>query len=152
MGESSTIIARYASTLYCIDPWIDGLVETGSVIDSQFHYEEMSKVEVLFDAALAQSHNVIKIRGRSNDLAGVFGDFSVDFVYIDSLHSHEVVRNDIRRWWPKVKVGGHIGGHNYSPHWPSVIKAVAEAFGMPDKLYRDTSWVVRKTAGRKCAL
>jgi len=148
MGESSKIIGRHAGRLYCIDPWKDGLIETGSVTNLQFHYQEMSKVEILFDAAVANMQSVIKIRGASNDLADVFGDRSLDLVYIDSLHTYEVVRNDIMRWWPKVKQGGFIGGHNHSSRWPGVVRAVAEAFGKPDKLYRDTSWIVNKGADR----
>jgi hypothetical protein len=31
---------------------------------------------------------------------------------------------------------------------PGVVRAVAEAFGKPDKLYRDTSWIVSKGADR----
>jgi predicted O-methyltransferase YrrM len=55
MGESSEILARYAGKLYCIDRWKDGLIETGS----GFHYQQMAKVEALFDAALANMQNVL---------------------------------------------------------------------------------------------
>jgi hypothetical protein len=149
-GESSKIIARYAGKLFCIDPWKDGLIETGSATNSRFQYQEMAKVEALFDSALAQKPNVIKIRGDSNDLVEVFGNCLVSFVYIDSLHAYETVHNDICRWWPKIVQGGHMGGHNYSAWWPGVVRAVREAFGKPDKLYRDSSWVVRKRPGREC--
>jgi predicted O-methyltransferase YrrM len=139
-GESSQVIARYAAKLYCIDRWKDGLIEKGS----GFNYKDMSRVEILFDAALIENHNVIKIRGDSSDLAEVFGENLIDLVYIDSLHDYETVRNDICRWWPKIKQGGHIGGHNHSARWPGVMRAVREQFGGPDKLYRDSSWIVQK--------
>jgi hypothetical protein len=140
MGESSKIIARYAGKLYCIDRWKDGVIETGS----GFQYKDMAEVEALFDAAVMGNQNVIKIRGASNDLAKVFGDCLLDLVYIDALHDYDTVRNDIRCWWLKVKEGGHIAGHNHSRRWPGVIRAVCDAFGGPDKVYRDSSWLVRK--------
>lgn len=147
-GQSSGIIARYARKLYCIDRWKDGVTETGASTRSRFEYRDMSKVESLFDAAMAGHANVIKVRGDSSDLSDVFGDDTVDFVYIDALHDYEAVRNDIRGWWPKVLGGGYIGGHNHHPRWPGVIRSVQEAFGGPDKLYRDSSWIVRKRSGR----
>lgn len=109
----------------------------------------MAKVEALFDAALANKQNVIKLRGDSNDLVEVFRNCLLNFVYIDSLHSYEAVRNDICRWWSKIMDGGHIGAHNHSSRWPGVTRAVREAFGEPDKLYSDSSRVVRKGSGRK---
>lgn len=39
-------------------------------------------------------------------------DGSLDFVYIDGNHSEEYVRQDIRLWWPKVKIGGMLAGHD----------------------------------------
>jgi predicted O-methyltransferase YrrM len=147
MGESSRIIARYAAKLYCIDRWKDGVTETGASTKSRFEYQEMSKVESLFDTALAGQNHVIKLRGDSNDLVEVFGDSTVNFVYIDALHSYDAVRNDILRWWPKIMEGGHMGGHNHGPRWPGVVLSVLEAFGGPDKLYRDSSWVVQKRFG-----
>lgn len=149
MGESSSIIARYAEKLYCIDRWKDGLLETGSVGGSRFEYREMAKVQGQFDAALEGKSNVIKIQGHSNDLADVLGNDLFDLVYIDALHSYEAVCNDIWRWWPKIKQGGYIGGHNFSVRWPGVTRAVREAFGNPDKVYRDSSWIVRKMPLRK---
>jgi hypothetical protein len=108
----------------------------------------MAQVESIFDSRLGRAQNIIKIRGASNDLVDVFANSSFQLVYIDSLHTYDVVRNDIMRWWPKLQPGGFIGGHNHSSRWPGVVRAVADAFGAPDKLYRDTSWIVQKTPRR----
>lgn len=37
-----------------------------------------------------------------------FEDGSLDWVYIDGDHSYEVVAADLKAWWPKLRVGGHI--------------------------------------------
>lgn len=42
-----------------------------------------------------------------------FADGSLDFVYIDSVHTYAAVRDTFARWWPKVRRGGAIGGHDF---------------------------------------
>mmetsp|Transcript_13143 Transcript_13143/g.46577 ORF Transcript_13143/g.46577 Transcript_13143/m.46577 type:complete len:226 (+) Transcript_13143:129-806(+) len=42
-----------------------------------------------------------------------FPDGSVDFVYIDSLHNYEAVQDTFRRWYPKLRRGGIISGHDF---------------------------------------
>lgn len=36
-----------------------------------------------------------------------------DLVYIDAAHDYKSVRRDIDAWWPRVKSGGMLGGHDY---------------------------------------
>jgi len=38
---------------------------------------------------------------------------SLDFAYIDGDHSEESVAADVRAWYPKVRPGALIGGHDY---------------------------------------
>ena len=66
---------------------------------------------------------------RTEDAAGMVVDGSLDFVFIDADHSYASVVTDIALWLPKVKVGGWIGGHDYNPKWPGVVRAVDELFG-----------------------
>ena len=51
---------------------------------------------------------------------------NLDFVYIDGCHKYEVVKDDIEKYWQKVKNGGVIGGHDFTSHNLGVIKAVME--------------------------
>lgn len=50
--------------------------------------------------------------------AELFTDESVDFCFVDASHVAENVKLDIEAWWPKIKQGGILGGHDYS--WGSV--------------------------------
>lgn len=43
-------------------------------------------------------------------------DESLDMVFIDADHSYEGCSTDIREWFPKVRPGGIIGGHDYENH------------------------------------
>ena len=40
----------------------------------------------------------------------IYGDNSLDFVWIDGDHGEDIVYNDLVNFWPKLKVGGTIGG------------------------------------------
>lgn len=69
------------------------------------------------------------INDTSKEAAKLFEKGSVDFVFIDANHNYEYVKEDIALWWPKVKKGGVLSGHDYGqPVWPGVKKAVDEFF------------------------
>ena len=42
-----------------------------------------------------------------------FKDELFDFVYLDANHSEAFVSKDLELWWPKVKKGGIMAGHDY---------------------------------------
>lgn len=42
----------------------------------------------------------------------------VDFVWVDGDHINEQVIKDINNYYPKVKVGGIFGGHDWPIVWP----------------------------------
>jgi hypothetical protein len=55
----------------------------------------------------------IMVRATSEIAADMFNDNSLDFVYIDANHAYDYVVQDIELWYPKVKKGGFICGHDY---------------------------------------
>lgn len=63
---------------------------------------------------------------ESTFAARFFIDEMFDFVFIDAGHDYESVKNDLESWYPKVKKGGIIAGHDI--HAPGVAKAVNEFF------------------------
>lgn len=71
----------------------------------------------------------------------------LDVVFIDALHDYESVKQDIALWWPLVREGGYLAGHDYNHKWPGVMRAVAEAFPLfKVGLAPDSVWFVRKEA------
>ncbi len=67
--------------------------------------------------------------GDSAGAATMYGDASLDWVYIDADHHYEAVRRDILAWLPKVKQGGIIAGHDYAEYEGfGVVRAVTEIF------------------------
>jgi hypothetical protein len=53
------------------------------------------------------------IRERSEIAVKCFKPESCDFIYIDANHSYEHVRIDLSLWYPKVRPGGIVAGHDY---------------------------------------
>ena len=49
----------------------------------------------------------------SLEAAGSLDDDSLDFAFIDADHSYAAVTEDCRAWWPKVRAGGMLVGHDY---------------------------------------
>ncbi|HWE55681.1 MAG TPA: class I SAM-dependent methyltransferase [Acidimicrobiales bacterium] len=52
-------------------------------------------------------------RMTSAQAAGKVADGSLDFVYIDARHDERSAREDIDLWFPKVRPGGILAGHDY---------------------------------------
>lgn len=73
--------------------------------------------------------SVLLIVAPSVRAARLFSDGSVDFAFVDGDHRPESVRADIEAWWPKVKPGGVLAGHDYDHHWPELKAAVTDHFG-----------------------
>jgi hypothetical protein len=139
-GEGTEIFANYFDKVYAVDPWQNGYDNT----DKASYACEMTKVEKEFDTRLSKYINVIKLKTRSIDIINTINDNSIDFVYIDAIHTYESCLSDIKLWLPKIKTNFFIGGHDYHKKWNGVMKAVDEVFGKPDLVFKDHSWVVCK--------
>tara|TARA_R110002126_G_scaffold62983_7_gene161770 strand:- start:49 stop:627 length:579 start_codon:yes stop_codon:yes gene_type:complete len=80
----------------------------------------------------AQCPTAKLIRLQGTEAAEQCADQSLDFVYIDGDHSYDFVHKDINAWYPKLKSGGILAGHDYTPGNPQkgvtygVIPAVNE--------------------------
>lgn len=53
-----------------------------------------------------------------------FDDGSIDMCFIDANHTYEFVKRDIEAYWPKMKSGSTLAGHDWSDE--GVRKAVSE--------------------------
>jgi len=71
--------------------------------------------------------------------ARLFADESIAFVFIDGNHTRESVLEDCAAWWPKIKPGGVMAGHDYDHHYLEVVGAIQQFFG------RDVPHPIRKT-------
>lgn len=51
-----------------------------------------------------------------------------DFVFIDADHTYESLLQDLGAWWPLVRPGGAIAGHDHTPNFPGIERACREFF------------------------
>ena len=83
----------------------------------------------------------------SVDAAKLFDDRSLDLVFIDANHTYEHVKEDIEAWYPKIRDGGILSGHDFSGDFPGVEKAVREYFEPKKKdifLSHNNVWIINK--------
>ena len=70
-------------------------------------------------------------------------DGSFDVVFLDGMHDFPNVYGDATRWSRKVRPGGVLAGHDFSPEHPAVVRVatyVCSALGRPLILGGDTVW------------
>ena len=82
--------------------------------------------------ALARFKNVANAKiykGYTYDVVKQIKDESLDFVYIDAGHAYMECKLDIDGWYPKVKDGGILAGHDYF-NCAGVKQAVDEFVGL----------------------
>lgn len=68
----------------------------------------------------------------------------VDFVFIDGNHAKEFVAQDIGLYWPKVKLGGFLSGHDYNQKG---VKSAVDEFAAKARLpveVHQYCWLIKK--------
>lgn len=83
---------------------------------------------------------------ESDDAHPDFANDSMDFVFIDGLHTYEQVKKDCNNYWPKLKKGGFLIGHDFA-RIQGVNKAVNEfsdKVGLPVKNAQQDIWYIVK--------
>ena len=122
-GRSSSYMAveiynsRKKIKFDCIDTWL-GSVEHLDPNSIFFHKELSSDNDWLYYQFLNNIRPVCDIitpiRMTSLDAVNLYDIRSLDFIFIDASHEYEDVKKDIISWYPKLKLGGIIAGHDYT--------------------------------------
>ena len=85
------------------------------------------------------------VEACSYDAADDFADGSVAMVYVDADHHTGLVRRDIAAWWPKIRPGGRLGGHDYTGEPSNGVTIAVDEFvkdaGVPLGRIGVTWWV-----------
>lgn len=138
-GISSELFAKHCRNLYCVDIWdLEDLYDENA-------RKHISRAKKSFDKMSKNYENITTIKRHSTDAAKQYSAKTFDLVYIDANHAKEKVKEDIRSWWPKVKQGGWITGHDI--WYFGIQEAVEELLGTKYKTYPDSSWAIKKQPG-----
>lgn len=57
--------------------------------------------------------NVVVCQDYTTVCAEKFKDNYFDFIYVDARHDYKGAKKDIETWWPLLKYGGIMAGHDY---------------------------------------
>ena len=52
-------------------------------------------------------------RNFTTSCAPLYADGHFDFIYVDARHDYKGALVDMEAWWPKLKEGGIMAGHDY---------------------------------------
>jgi hypothetical protein len=120
------------SKLYLVDLW-ETYSDDGYISGIDPGGVEKGYEDVVRD--FGNDSNVKICKGFSKDWAAQFEDEYFDWIYIDADHSKKAVLEDLNCWYPKLKKGGAISGHDFLPnpheitHYFGVDAAVEDFFG-----------------------
>ena len=139
--------------LYMVDPWKaseegDSYLNTDDTIAFYTQKQHDEAMQMAIDAVNQFRDRCEILRMTSLEAAKRFDDLSLDFVFIDGDHSYEGCSLDISLWYPKLKVGGLLSGHDYvDEKGYGVIQAVDEfiaSIGGQLRLGGNNTWFVTK--------
>ena len=115
------------NALYLIDAW--GLCpgSKDSVESEEYWAEHKASVEEM----VREYPHMKMIHSLAQDVVSSFDDGTADFIYLDAVHTYEMVSAELRDWWPKVKNGAVFAGDDYCDEYKpndaiGVVRAVTE--------------------------
>jgi len=126
------------SKIYLIDPYESykgyGRTKSQVSISEKIAKKNLSKYKNKIIWIKNYSDNAVKkIKGK------------VDFVYVDGNHSYDYVLNDLRNYWPLVKKGGLLAGHDIN--FDEVSRAICNFIKERDIYFtadKKDWWIVKK--------
>lgn len=84
--------------------------------DLSFSQAELDAMYHKACAMLVEIPSLRVLRMYSHEAALCFPDRYFDYVYIDADHTYKGVCHDIATWYPKVRPGGILAGHDFKNH------------------------------------
>lgn len=117
-------------TLYMVDRWASvpdnhPYRSSGAAMaDFDQHAYDAAKLAAIAATQFADDRAVF-LQAETVEAADRIEDGSLDFVFIDADHSYQACSADLEAWYPKVRVGGIVGGHDWEAH--NQLSGVAEA-------------------------
>ena len=105
--------------ILCVDPYL-GYVDWNGTVCTNFDRERVMREAMDRVSRFGDRSKLLRL--LSDDAAGYIPDNSLDFVFIDGLHTYDQVLKDCHNYYPKLKSGGLLCGHDYGE-----IEAVRQA-------------------------
>lgn len=94
--------------------------------------EDLENQYETFKDRYKDDSRVIIMREFSTISASKFKDNYFDIVYLDADHTYQSVKDDLEAWYPKIKKGGIISGHDYIDGDTTIRLGHSVRFGVVD--------------------
>lgn len=135
-GEyAEQILSWGVEMLYLIDLWEH--VPQGRAELSMSNEE----LEAVYEACMLRvkkyGSKVRVLRGWSSEMCHYIPDDSCDFIFIDATHEYASVMSDLRAYWPKLRAGGMMAGHDYTSMF--TVREAVNDFAMINDLTVNTA-------------
>jgi len=119
-GNAEAVLGHiYPKKYYMIDPY----KESREYIGDQYTQKKFDEAYDAMSKFFNEFSNVVIMKMTSFEASKIVPN-NLDFVYIDGAHDYNNNMLDLEIWYPKVRIGGIIGGDDYVI--PSVIEAVRD--------------------------
>ena len=121
---SADLLREGIPRLYMVDIWNQMKKAKGDASNPQrWHDDNYHKAKL---QTKPFGDRAIFLQGFSADMAGLVPDNSLSLVYLDGDHSYNGVWTDLVAWFPKLKVGGVLAGHDFLAPEYGVKQAVED--------------------------
>lgn len=109
-GNTTSFLLRSLPDLflYGVDPYIDYIDWNGNDLQ-----DLNNTYQLLMDKIQPYQDRYKLYREYSDTACNHFENESLDFIFIDGLHTYEQVKKDCENYYPKIKSGGLFAGHDY---------------------------------------
>jgi len=120
--------------LDCVDTWLGApeLMQEDVIVNGTLYSDFIRNIEPL-------KHIITPIRLTSTQASHLYEDESIDFAFIDADHTKEGFSADLECWYPKIKKGGVLAGHDWD--YPVIKARLKEVFGNDIKVIEPNTWV-----------
>lgn len=154
LGQSTAYMAGLIKTsdreidFYAVDLWrVDPANDHNKLIEK--HGQDIRGAFLDNMKACGVSEYVKDVQSLTTEAAAKFSaeGLQFDFIFVDANHTYKGVKADLVAWWPLLKEGGTMAGHDI--YFKDVERAVTEFFfkdlGLKQKItFTPSCWIIKK--------
>ena len=147
-----SLLIRNIDVAVAVDAWREtGIRSQNDICLSQPELDEQCRLVAAMDPRVSV-HREFSVVAAAQKPDGYF-----DFVYLDADHTEGSMVADLNSWWPKVRSGGFLAGHDYGHATPTCPDGTFIRFGVVEAVNRfvarhglklhvdhESDWFIRK--------